>query len=135
LTALLPTWHAQALCHTEDGDWFSDSPALVEQAKAVCGRCAVVAECLEDAVARGESEGLWGGLTAQERMAPTLMVLADPGPPPHVVSRGCYVTNRCQDPGCRAANAAYNAGLRSRGPATRGGTVDQGEQLEIGEVA
>lgn len=36
-------------------------------AKATCARCPVRVECLEYAVANGETHGIWGGLTPEER--------------------------------------------------------------------
>jgi len=39
----------------------------VERAKAECRRCPVAAECLNYALRNGEKEGIWGGLTPEER--------------------------------------------------------------------
>lgn len=39
----------------------------VARAKRICGTCGVVPECLAYALAAGESDGIWGGLTAEER--------------------------------------------------------------------
>lgn len=130
MTAVLPSWHALALCRTElDPEaFFSDNPVLVGMAKGVCGRCEVREVCLRDAVARDEQWGVYGGLTATERMAPLL--LADPEPPPHVASRGHYVQG-CRKPDCCAANTAYQADLRGRAPATHASRVDSGEQLAL----
>jgi WhiB family redox-sensing transcriptional regulator len=41
--------------------------ALIEQAKSVCRRCAVVHECLDAALALTDTDGIWGGLTHSER--------------------------------------------------------------------
>jgi len=38
-------------------------------AKRLCGRCPVRLDCLEAALTKPEKEGLWGGLTAEERRA------------------------------------------------------------------
>ena len=43
-------------------------PTGEERAKAVCGVCPVSDECLSDALGRGESDGIWGGLTPDERL-------------------------------------------------------------------
>jgi len=49
-------------CRTEEADlWFSQSPAELEQAKALCGPCPVRAECLAGALSRAEPWGVWGG--------------------------------------------------------------------------
>lgn len=37
------------------------------QAAALCGGCAVRAECLDEALGRGERWGIWGGLNFDER--------------------------------------------------------------------
>ena len=38
------------------------------EAKALCAACPVRAECLEFALETGQVHGIWGGLTAQERL-------------------------------------------------------------------
>lgn len=49
-------------CHVHDPDlWFSDSPADLERAKALCGTCPVRRECLAGALRRREPCGVWGG--------------------------------------------------------------------------
>lgn len=41
--------------------WFAESPADVEQAKALCTDCPLRAECLAGAIERSEPWGVWGG--------------------------------------------------------------------------
>lgn len=41
----------------------------VEQAKDVCNRCPVRQQCLDEALGRRESFGIWGGMTTDERRA------------------------------------------------------------------
>lgn len=49
-------------CRKFDPDlWFSDSPAELELAKALCGECPLRVECLAGAVERAEPWGVWGG--------------------------------------------------------------------------
>ncbi|GAA0254644.1 hypothetical protein GCM10010492_64290 [Saccharothrix mutabilis subsp. mutabilis] len=49
-------------CRTNNPDlWFADAPAELEQAKAFCATCPVIAECLAGALARHEPWGVWGG--------------------------------------------------------------------------
>jgi WhiB family redox-sensing transcriptional regulator len=49
-------------CHVHDPDlWFSDSPADLERAKALCATCPVRRECLAGALRRREPCGVWGG--------------------------------------------------------------------------
>lgn len=68
-------WRHRAACRDEDPELFfpigTSGPALeqVEQAKAVCRRCPVAAECLTWALDRPEEYGIWGGLTEGERRA------------------------------------------------------------------
>lgn len=64
-------WMREAACTDLPPDlWFptpSDPHRHAKQAKTVCGRCPVAGECLDYALRRNESTGIWGGLTAQER--------------------------------------------------------------------
>ena len=68
-------WTSSAACRQPDVDpeWFFPvgdiGPALheVAAAKAVCAGCPVAQECLEWAVRMGESAGIWGGTTPEER--------------------------------------------------------------------
>lgn len=49
-------------CRTYDPDlWFADTPAELDQAKALCAGCPVREECLAGALARREPWGVWGG--------------------------------------------------------------------------
>lgn len=65
-------WRHRAACRSEDPELFfpvgDDGPALarVAEAKAVCARCVVTAECLSFALV-AISDGVAGGLTARER--------------------------------------------------------------------
>jgi WhiB family redox-sensing transcriptional regulator len=47
---------------TGDADlWFADTPARLEQAKALCAACPIRAACLAGALRREEPWGVWGG--------------------------------------------------------------------------
>ena len=49
-------------CRVHDAElWFAESPADVEQAKALCVDCPVRSECLAGALDRREPWGVWGG--------------------------------------------------------------------------
>ncbi len=49
-------------CRVYDPElWFAESPADVEDAKALCQACPVRELCLEGALDRGEPWGVWGG--------------------------------------------------------------------------
>ena len=71
-------WRLRAACRTLDPDVFFSSDSFEHkqdkeereiQAKAVCARCDVRAECLDYALRAGERYGIWGGLAPQERRA------------------------------------------------------------------
>ncbi|WP_406442132.1 WhiB family transcriptional regulator [Streptomyces sp. NBC_00631] len=68
-------WRERAECLRVDPDLFfpiSDSGLTLRQiaeAKAVCGRCPVMKQCLDWAVRAGQVEGIWGGTTDGERRA------------------------------------------------------------------
>lgn len=68
-------WRDDGNCRTADPNVFfpeGRGGRVVEQtrqAKKVCARCPVVAECLEWALDTGQPSGVWGGLSEGERNA------------------------------------------------------------------
>ncbi len=49
-------------CRVGDPDlWFAESPAQLEEAKALCATCPIRKGCLAAALDRGEPWGVWGG--------------------------------------------------------------------------
>lgn len=66
-------WLRSAACIGEDPELFfpvgTSGPALREtaDAKRVCGRCPVTADCLEYALTEGQTSGVWGGTDEAER--------------------------------------------------------------------
>lgn len=61
-------WQARGLCRQVDGDlFFPEKGASTRDAKKVCGRCEVQAECLAEALDRNEKWGIYGGLSERER--------------------------------------------------------------------
>ncbi|MBV9142306.1 MAG: WhiB family transcriptional regulator [Pseudonocardiales bacterium] len=68
-------WRHRAACRDEDPELFfpvgTSGPALLQitEAKAVCRRCPVSAECLNWALASGQDAGVWGGMSEDERRA------------------------------------------------------------------
>ena len=68
-------WRSRAICRDEDPElWFplgTTGPAerQIEEAKAVCRRCAVTSDCLHFALKSGSDAGVWGGLSEDERRA------------------------------------------------------------------
>ena len=68
-------WRDRAGCRDVDPELFfpvgTSGPALLQvaEAKAVCRRCPVAAECLTWALDSGQDAGVWGGLSEDERRA------------------------------------------------------------------
>lgn len=68
-------WRERAACLRVDPELFfpigNSGPALVQidEAKAVCGRCSVMEQCLNWALRAGQVDGIWGGTTESERRA------------------------------------------------------------------
>ncbi len=61
----------QAACSEIDGDVFFPAPfdhAAIAAAKRACARCPVRLECLALALQAHDLDGIWGGLTARERV-------------------------------------------------------------------
>ena len=69
-------WQFNAACREADTRIFFHPPgergavheARDEAAKVVCARCPVREACLQFALAANEPYGVWGGLTADERL-------------------------------------------------------------------
>lgn len=47
--------------------WFPEPGESPEPAKAICRRCPVRTECLDQALRNGKQHGVWGGLSENER--------------------------------------------------------------------
>lgn len=63
-----PAWPAEGLCaQTDPAMFFPKKGGSTRDAKKVCGLCDVRAECLEWALYVGEPDGVWGGLSVNER--------------------------------------------------------------------
>ena len=69
----LAEWWSLAACQSADPELFfpisGTGPALgqVARAKAVCAACSVRSDCLRYALSAGPLQGVWGGLTEEER--------------------------------------------------------------------
>lgn len=62
-------WQEGALCAQVDMDiFFPDKGGSTREAKTVCMACDVREECLDYAVRTQEKFGIWGGLSAFERL-------------------------------------------------------------------
>jgi len=61
------TWKDDGLCAQIDPElWFPEKGHNAAQARRICFRCPVRAQCL--AAGRYEQHGIWGGLTYHERL-------------------------------------------------------------------
>jgi WhiB family redox-sensing transcriptional regulator len=67
------SWWTRAACASADPELFfpiaTAGPALrqVSRAKAICARCPIQQECLSYALDAGSIQGVWGGMTEEER--------------------------------------------------------------------
>lgn len=66
---MLPVLPGAACKGTDPRLWFPGSGwrSAVRAAKAVCAGCPVRERCLQWALDAGETEGIWGGATPEER--------------------------------------------------------------------
>ncbi|MGH3518815.1 MAG: WhiB family transcriptional regulator [Haloechinothrix sp.] len=65
---VLDTWREMALCRETDPEiFFPEKGGSPQDAKGVCSRCDVTAECLEWALRTRQPAGIFGGLTINER--------------------------------------------------------------------
>lgn len=70
-------WQDRALCAQADPDaWFPEKGMSAWWAKQVCRRCPVRTECLGYALTHGETQGIWGGLSYNERLRLTRQQVA-----------------------------------------------------------
>ena len=61
-------WLEDALCAEVGGTiFFPKKGASADPARSICNRCAVVSECLTDALQDDRQVGIRGGLTEAER--------------------------------------------------------------------
>lgn len=62
------TWRDLAACRKVNTDvFFPQSELFANRAKLICSTCPVQKECLAWAVATRQTDGIWGGKTADER--------------------------------------------------------------------
>lgn len=61
-------WQRDAACRDEDpAIFFPDKGTHIGEAKAVCGRCPVLAQCRSWVLENRIRHGIWAGLTEKER--------------------------------------------------------------------
>jgi WhiB family redox-sensing transcriptional regulator len=69
--SVVADWMNQAACSASDPDLFFPDPGApavqIAEAKRICSACPVQQQCLRDAMARGDTEAICGGLTVEER--------------------------------------------------------------------
>jgi hypothetical protein len=64
----METWELDAICSQTDPEiFFPEKGGSTREAKHICSRCPVRAECLEYALLHQERFGIWGGLSERER--------------------------------------------------------------------
>lgn len=80
-------------------------------AKRVCGACPVRSTCLEWALSTPETEGIWGGLTSDQRLTELVRQRRSSPLPVSLEPCGTLAAYRrhlrrgeCIDPACREAN-------------------------------
>ncbi len=77
-----PDWRSRGLCLHSDPEAFFPNPTDDPgPALAVCARCPVPGSCLAAALDAGDSDGVWGGTTVEERraMRPVWLEEVSPG--------------------------------------------------------
>lgn len=64
-------WAERAVCKGEPTSMFFPLPrtGVAYIAKALCGSCPVQTDCLTYALRTDQPDGIWGGMTADERQA------------------------------------------------------------------
>lgn len=66
-----PSWHELARCADKDSDLFNTgrgaSGASIAAARAICRRCEVRVECIEEGINLGGDDMIVGGFTPKER--------------------------------------------------------------------
>jgi len=72
---ILMTWHSRSACLDENPELFfpignADTAFhQIDKAKVICRRCEVADTCLRWAMESRQDDGVWGGLSADERRA------------------------------------------------------------------
>jgi hypothetical protein len=67
--ATATAWMDGARCAQSDPEaWFPEAGEHSADAKAICGGCPIRQQCLDYALAEDIRWGVWGGLTAAERL-------------------------------------------------------------------
>lgn len=112
-------------CTDRDPDlFFSEAPDDVRRATAICLSCPFVAECRQYAIETGQSAGVWGAMTPEERANAKRKLARDgerrcpicgAAPPP----RHLYDKDECRELARAAAVASAEERRRNRRPPSR----------------
>ena len=63
-----PKWELEGACqYTDPAPFYPEDRKWDSDARKVCARCPVIADCLVDALRAGEKWGVWGGMNAVDR--------------------------------------------------------------------
>jgi len=98
------------------GDLFFAAPSekndldqlRTEEAKGICAKCPVQKTCLDEALSNGDTHGIWGGMTYEERQV-------EAQSRGKVVSRLCGRGHRVPESGqCEACLTSWNKESRRR---------------------
>lgn len=111
-------WFDDALC-PQIGPWLftvDDDPGATALARAACLLCPVRAECLADALATGERDGVRGGLSMRHLRRSGALGRRPSGRTPKGSPHGTRsrYTGGCRCDECRDANRAYAAAQHRR---------------------
>lgn len=124
---LYPDWHHAAACHPDRGHdpalWFPTADAnglrdrrtrteITEPARRICRDCPVRRKCLDDAIGRRETSGVWGGKDFQTTPKASSTTCGTQGGYLRHLRRG---TEPCTD--CRAAHEEFDEHKRQQGGA------------------
>jgi WhiB family redox-sensing transcriptional regulator len=61
-------WFEEAACTSSDPDaWWPAKGGNIDKAKRICRDCPVRAPCLKYALDTNQKDGIWGGLSVNER--------------------------------------------------------------------
>ena len=96
-------WMADGLCRQVDPDlFFPDGRGAAvaiqnEKAKAVCEGCPVKAVCLEWAINTGQSAGVWGGMSEDERRPLRQDVMAKRSGTTRCLEAQAFIEKRLED--------------------------------------
>lgn len=88
-------------CRTDMALWFSTDPSERHNAAQQCRACPLLLACMQDALAREERHGVWGGVDFEARAAGC------------GTERGYANHKRQQEPACPACQAAHDEAVEA----------------------